>query len=93
MLLDATVYQDSLESQHLDVLSFNCVPMKNNVPVECYAALEFVPHHVSHLVIALTTNCVMVVAVLQSVQMILNAHHFTVARTVSASKSPDAPMM
>lgn len=49
ILPDVSAYPDSLEIQHLAVLSSSCVRLRSNVHQECCAALEFALLHVSHL--------------------------------------------
>ena len=93
MLPDASVCLVSLESPPWDVLSFNSVPMKNNVQVECCAALEFVLHHVNHHVTVLTTSFAMVEVVSANVQMTPNVLLSTAVRIVSVSRNLDVPMM
>jgi len=93
ILPDVSVYLDSLEIQHLAVLSSNCVRLRSNVHQECYAALEFALLHVNHHETVWTINSVMEVPASASVKTQHNVHLFTAVKMDYVFKNPGVPMM
>ena len=90
---DASVCQDSPESQPLAVPNYNCVRWKSNVHPECCAALESVHRHVSHRQTAWTTSCATGALVSSSVRTPHNARHFIAVKMDYVFKNPGAQMM
>ena len=93
ILQDASVCQDSLESQPSAVPNYNCVQWKSNVHPECCAALESVHRHVNHRETVWTTSCVTGALVSASVKTRHNARHFIAVKMDYVFKNPGAQMM